>query len=133
MCRSAFDPDLLKQIESGTALFRFWSCISVKCASCDDGCAWTGSMPNYSAHAGDCKFQRIAILEGRLLAKDHEIDRILTEKRAELEEKDTMIEHLEDVEVVLRGNIQEKNDLIEGLGNRGSELRERLQREEWGN
>ena len=42
-CRRACDPSQLKRVESG-ALFRVWSNIFVKCGSCDDGCAWTGSM-----------------------------------------------------------------------------------------
>ena len=84
-------------------------------------------MPDYSSHAGDCKFQRIAILEGRLVAKDHEIERILEEKRAELQKKDDMIENLEEDEVDLRGEILEKNDLIEELDNLGRELRDELQ------
>jgi citrate synthase len=41
-----------------------------------------------------------------------------------------MIEDLEEVEVVLRGEIEEKNGEIEGLENRGRELREKFQKKE---
>eukprot|EP00986_Skeletonema_menzelii_P013426 scaffold7790_cov80-Skeletonema_menzelii.AAC.2 len=37
---------------------RVWSCIQVKCGGHDSGCAWRGSIADYSAHTQNCTVSR---------------------------------------------------------------------------
>ena len=53
-CRSECSVDQLVDLPRGTLGFRIWSDIQVKCNNCEDGCSWTGSIVDFTAHSDRC-------------------------------------------------------------------------------
>jgi len=57
-CRNQCERGQLRPIPHGTFIYRVWSAIAVKCPMHEQGCAWSGSIVDFSAHVERCQHRQ---------------------------------------------------------------------------
>ena len=81
--RSPCGASQVQPLREGSLPYRIWSSVPVKCEKHDSGCAWTGSIAEYSNHQSSCTFAEDA--NGRSSAQVTALQRKLESCQADLE------------------------------------------------